>query len=77
MNKLSRMVLMTALAAGFSMAAQAADVAAAPAPAQDPIVQHLKLSRDQVAKIKSLHQEMEKTSSRFHRKILKMACYLT
>ena len=35
MNKLSRMVLMTALAAGFSMAAQAADVAAAPAPAQD------------------------------------------
>lgn len=60
MNKLSRMVLMTALAAGFSMAAQAADVAAAPAPAQDPIVQHLKLSQDQVAKIKSLHQEMEK-----------------
>ena len=33
MNKLSRMVLMTAVAAGFSMAAQAAEVTAAPAPA--------------------------------------------
>ncbi|WP_228736742.1 Spy/CpxP family protein refolding chaperone, partial [Klebsiella variicola] len=38
---------------------QAADVQAAPAPAQDPIVQHLKLTSDQVAKIKSLHQQLE------------------
>ncbi|MDK7099677.1 Spy/CpxP family protein refolding chaperone [Klebsiella aerogenes] len=71
MNKLSRMVLMTALAAGFSMAAQAADVAAAPAPAQDPIVQHLKLSQDQVAKIKSLHQEMEKNVQQISQKDIK------
>ncbi|HDU3604770.1 TPA: hypothetical protein QIY96_004230 [Klebsiella aerogenes] len=65
------MVLMTALAAGFSMAAQAADVAAAPAPAQDPIVQHLKLSQDQVAKIKSLHQEMEKNVQQISQKDIK------
>ncbi|EPS6959197.1 Spy/CpxP family protein refolding chaperone [Klebsiella aerogenes] len=71
MNKLSRMVLMTALAAGFSMAAQAADVAAAPAPAQDPIVQHLKLSQEQVAKIKSLHQEMEKNVQQISQKDIK------
>ncbi|EPO7768100.1 hypothetical protein PGN69_06255 [Klebsiella aerogenes] len=71
MNKLSQMVLMTALAAGFSMAAQAADVAAAPAPAQDPIVQHLKLSQDQVAKIKSLHQEMEKNVQQISQKDIK------
>ncbi|EPM0858994.1 TPA: hypothetical protein N3F15_001551 [Klebsiella aerogenes] len=71
MNKLSRMVLMTALAAGFSMAAQAAEVTAAPAPAQDPIVQHLKLSQDQVAKIKSLHQEMEKNVQQVSQKDIK------
>ena len=65
------MVLMTALAAGFSMAAQAAEVTAAPAPAQDPIVQHLKLSQDQVAKIKSLHQEMEKNVQQISQKDIK------
>ncbi|WP_325080003.1 Spy/CpxP family protein refolding chaperone [Klebsiella aerogenes] len=71
MNKLSRMVLMTAVAAGSSMAAQAAEVTAAPAPAQDPIVQHLKLSQDQVAKIKSLHQEMEKNVQQVSQKDIK------
>ena len=71
MNKLSRMVLMTAVAAGFSMAAQAAEVTAAPAPAQDPIVQHLKLSQDPVAKIKSLHQEMEKNVQQISQKDIK------
>ncbi|ATY00839.1 Spy/CpxP family protein refolding chaperone [Klebsiella aerogenes] len=71
MNKISRMVLMTAVAAGFSMAAQAAEVTAAPAPAQDPIVQHLKLSQDQVAKIKSLHQEMEKNVQQISQKDIK------
>lgn len=71
MNKLSRMVLMTSVAAGFSMAAQAAEVTAAPAPAQDPIVQHLKLSQDQVAKIKSLHQEMEKNVQQISQKDIK------
>ena len=71
MSKLSRMVLMTAVAAGFSMAAQAAEVTAAPAPAQDPIVKHLKLSQDQVAKIKSLHQEMEKNVQQISQKDIK------
>lgn len=71
MNKLSRMVLMMAVAAGFSMAAQAAEVTAAPAPAQDSIVQHLKLSQDQVAKIKSLHQEMEKNVQQISQKDIK------
>ena len=71
MNKLSRMVLMTAVAAGFSMAAQAAEVTAAPVPAQDPIVQPLKLSQDQVAKIKSLHQEMEKNVQQISQKDIK------
>ena len=65
------MVLMMAVAAGFSMAAQAAEVTAAPAPAQDPIVQHLKLSQDQVAKIKSLHQEMEKNVQQISQKDIK------
>ncbi|GKO60741.1 hypothetical protein NUBL21977_10910 [Klebsiella quasipneumoniae] len=50
---------MTAAVAGFSLAAQAAEVTA-PAPAKDPIVQHLKLTPDQVSKINSLHQQMEK-----------------
>jgi Spy/CpxP family protein refolding chaperone len=71
MNKISRIVLLTTMAAGFSMAAQAADVAAAPAPAQDPIVQHLKLSKDQVAKIKSLHQELEKNVQQVSQKDIK------
>ena len=43
MKLLTRIAVTTVLATGFSMAAQAADVNAAPAPAQDPIVQHLKL----------------------------------
>ena len=71
MNKISRIVLLTTMAAGFSMAAQAADVTATPAPAQDPIVQHLKLSKDQVAKIKSLHQDLEKNVQQVSQKDIK------
>lgn len=71
MNKVSRIVFFTAVAAGFSMAAQAAEVTAAPSPAQDPIVQHLKLSKDQVAKIKSLHQELEKNVQQVSQKDIK------
>ncbi|AWX85697.1 TPA: Spy/CpxP family protein refolding chaperone [Klebsiella quasipneumoniae subsp. quasipneumoniae] len=59
MTKVSRAILLTAAVAGFSLAAQAAEVTA-PAPAKDPIVQHLKLTPDQVSKINSLHQQMEK-----------------
>lgn len=56
MKKFTRIALLAVAVTGFSVAAQAAEVA--PAPAQDPIVQHLKLTNDQVAKIKTLHQQM-------------------
>ncbi|WP_371336650.1 Spy/CpxP family protein refolding chaperone [Klebsiella quasipneumoniae] len=61
MKLITRIAFATLLTSGFSLTAQAADVQAAPAPApaQDPIVQHLKLTSDQVAKIKSLHQQLE------------------
>lgn len=58
MKLITRIAFATLLTTGFSITAQAADVKAAPAPAQDPIVQHLKLTNDQVAKIKSLHQQL-------------------
>jgi len=60
MNKMTRIALLTASLIGFTGVAQAANTEVAPAPSQDPIVQHLKLSNDQVTKIKSLHDEMEK-----------------
>ncbi|MCU6666931.1 MAG: Spy/CpxP family protein refolding chaperone [Silvania sp.] len=59
MKKIFRIALMTATLAGFTGMAQAADVATAPEPAQDPIVQQLKLSNDQVTKIKALHKQLE------------------
>lgn len=58
MKAMTRMTLLAASLIGFSGLAQAADVA--PAPSQDPIVQHLKLTNDQISEIKSLHQTMEK-----------------
>lgn len=60
MNKMTRITLLTASLMGFTGVACAANTDVAPAPSQDPIVQHLKLSNEQVAKIKSLHDEMEK-----------------
>ncbi|WP_343514726.1 Spy/CpxP family protein refolding chaperone [Klebsiella quasipneumoniae] len=57
MKLITRIAFATLLTSSFSLTAQAADVQAAPA--QDPIVQHLKLTSDQVAKIKSLHQQLE------------------
>ncbi len=68
MKLMTRIVFTAVLASGFSMAAQAADVKAAPAPAQDPIVQHLKLTNDQVTKIKSLHQQLEKNVQQISQK---------
>ena len=44
---------------------------AAPVPAQDPIVQHLKLTQDQVTKIKSLHQQLEKNVQQISQKDIK------
>ena len=71
MKLMTRIAVTTVLATGFSMAAQAADVNAAPAPAQDPIVQHLKLTNDQVTKIKSLHQQLEKSVQQISQKDIK------
>ncbi|HEY2455485.1 MAG TPA: hypothetical protein VGI71_23275 [Scandinavium sp.] len=61
MNKLTRITLLTASLIGFTGVAQAANTEVAPAPSQDPIVQHLKLTNDQIAKIKKLHDQMEKS----------------
>ncbi|WP_434661382.1 Spy/CpxP family protein refolding chaperone [Klebsiella sp. MISC125] len=71
MKLMTRIVFTAVLASGFSIAAQAADVKAAPAPAQDPIVQHLKLTNDQVTKIKSLHQQLEKNVQQISQKDIK------
>lgn len=60
MKKFTRTALLVAPLAGATFAAQAADTTAAPAPAQDPIVQHLKLTDAQVSKMKTLHQQLEK-----------------
>lgn len=60
MKKFTRTALLVATLAGATFAAQAADTTAAPAPAQDPIVQHLKLTDAQVSKMKTLHQQLEK-----------------
>ncbi|WP_202308423.1 Spy/CpxP family protein refolding chaperone [Dryocola clanedunensis] len=59
MNKLFRHALLAvAITAGFSAAAQAANDAV-PAPTQDPVVQHLKLSNEQVAKLEDLHKQFD------------------
>lgn len=60
MKKFTRTALLVATLAGATFAAQAANTTAAPAPAQDPIVQHLKLTDAQVSKMKTLHQQLEK-----------------
>nr|WP_237391419.1 Spy/CpxP family protein refolding chaperone [Cedecea sulfonylureivorans] len=51
-------MLAVAITAGFSAAAQAANDAV-PAPTQDPVVQHLKLSNEQVAKLEDLHKQFD------------------
>ena len=62
--KMTRIALVAASLAFCSFAAQAANVEAAPSPAQDPLVQHLKLSNDQVKKIEDLHQKLEDNVSK-------------
>ncbi len=72
MKLITRIAFATLLTTGFSITAQAADVKAAPAPAQDPIVQHLKLTNDQVAKIKkACISSWRVMSSRFPNRKLK------
>lgn len=57
--KMTRIALVAASLTVCSFAAQAANVEAAPSPSQDPLVQHLKLSNEQVKKIEDLHQKLE------------------
>ncbi|WP_407437210.1 Spy/CpxP family protein refolding chaperone [Lelliottia sp.] len=64
MMKITRIALLAATLAGVSFTAQAADMEAAPTPAQDPLVQHLKLSNEQVKKIETLHQELNDNVSK-------------
>lgn len=58
MLKFTRTALLVATLTGATFASQAATTT--PAPSQDPIVQHLKLSDAQVSKINSLHDQMVK-----------------
>ena len=71
MKKFTRTALLVATLAGATFAAQAADTTAAPAPAQDPIVQHLKLTDAQVSKMKTLHQQLEKNVQAIYMKDVK------
>jgi P pilus assembly/Cpx signaling pathway, periplasmic inhibitor/zinc-resistance associated protein len=62
MKNLARIALFSAVTVLFSSSALAASVTgedAAPAPSQDPVVQHLKLSTDQVTRIQALHQQLD------------------
>lgn len=58
MKLITRIAFATLLTTGFSITAQAADVKAAPA-RRRILCSALKLTNDQVAKIKSLHQQLE------------------
>lgn len=59
MTKFTRAALLAAALAGAAFTAQAATTTT-PAPSQDPVVQHLKLTDAQVTKIKNLHAQMVK-----------------
>ncbi|MCK7165926.1 Spy/CpxP family protein refolding chaperone [Enterobacter cloacae] len=63
MMKMTRIAMVAASLMACSFTAQAANVEAAPAPSQDPLVQHLKLSNDQVKKIGDLHKQLEQNVS--------------
>ncbi|ENY3728965.1 TPA: Spy/CpxP family protein refolding chaperone [Enterobacter kobei] len=64
MMKMTRIALIAASLAVCSFTAQAANVEAVPSPSQDPLVQHLKLSNEQINKIKELHQQLEQNVSK-------------
>lgn len=64
MMKMTRIALIAASLAVCSFTAQAANVEAAASPSQDPLVQHLKLSNEQINKIKELHQQLEQNVSK-------------
>ena len=64
MMKMNRIALAAASLVVCSFTAQAANVEAAPSPSQDPLVQHLKLSNEQVKKIEDLHKQLEQNVSK-------------
>lgn len=71
MKNFLRMTLLAVTVAGASFSTLAATTSNVPAPAQDPIVQHLKLSTDQIAQIKKLHQQLETNVSQISVKDVK------
>lgn len=62
-TRLRNTLLAIALTTGFTAASQASTSADVPSVSQDPVVQHLKLSEEQVAKIQALRQGFENNVS--------------
>lgn len=58
MKKRSLIAILLSTSMGFSMSTQAVETA--PNPSQDPVIEHLKLSDEQVNQINVLHGQMEK-----------------
>ncbi|MFX2610769.1 Spy/CpxP family protein refolding chaperone [Enterobacter mori] len=56
--KMTRMTLVAVSLAVCSFTVQAGDNRAVPSPSRDPVVQQLKLSDEQVTKIKHLHNQL-------------------
>ncbi|EAZ2863396.1 Spy/CpxP family protein refolding chaperone [Salmonella enterica] len=71
MKNFVRTTLLAATLAGVSFGAFATAVPNPPLPAQDPIVQHLKLTNDQITRIKKLHQQLETDVSQISMKGIK------
>lgn len=64
MMKITRIALVAASLAVCSFTAQVANVEAAPSPSQDPLVQHLKLSNEQVKRLTICISSWNKMSAR-------------
>ncbi len=65
MKNFVRTTLLAATLAGVSFGAFATAVPNPPLPARDPIVQHLKLTNDQITRIKNFTNNWKPTSVRF------------
>lgn len=64
MKNFVRTTLLAAALAGVSLALSP-PLSPIPLPAQDPIVQHLKLTNDQITRIKNFTNNWKPTSARF------------
>ncbi|MBJ9279337.1 Spy/CpxP family protein refolding chaperone [Citrobacter amalonaticus] len=71
MKKFVRATLLAAAMAGTSLSSFAANVTETPAPAQDPVVQHLKLTDSQITQIKKLHEQLENNVGQISMKDIK------